>query len=429
MPIMTMSTTHLSKLFVVLAGAAVAAGSAALALQEVQARTAAAPQQEGGQPAPQQEPEEFRLTQRERIGQDGSLVRVGDTQMIFDAYINFTDSVNDLFVWGYIPTISGQISDNAVLGGYRIEITPEAEVGGDLFIFAQGGRINGHVGGDIYAFVADLTIGQGSVVDGAVYGSSGNLTIDGDVAGPVSYAGGVVTINGTVRGDLRLETGELEIGPDAVIMGELRYESPREASIEPGADVQGEVRYFAPRDDEDDEDAESSASSGGVSFWSILWDAWWLLSSFLVGAIALAIGGEASRRPARRLLEQPALGLGFGFVIAVVIPAAAILAMVLLVTIPLGFITLAVYVAAAYLARLVASMAVGHALLRLARGGKDTSAYASLAVGLVLFFFLTQIPYIGFLIWLAAIVAGLGGIFLASRKATVDRGVTAPAVT
>jgi len=58
-------------------------------------------------------------------------------------------------------------------------------------------------------------------------------------------------------------------------------------------------------------------------------------------------------------------------------------------------------------------------LLRRLRGGAEVSAYGSLALGLVLFFFLTQIPYVGFLIWLAAVVAGLGGIFLATRKGEI----------
>jgi cytoskeletal protein CcmA (bactofilin family) len=335
--------------------------------------------------------------------------------MIFNSIFEFDETANDLFVWGWLPTISGDIGDNAFLGGQKIGITPDGTIGGDLFIFAQTARIDGHVGGDVYAFVADLVVSEGARVDGAMIGSSGALTIDGEVGGPLNYAGGVVRINGTVRGDVSLEAGELELGPNAVIEGELRYESPREATIAPGAEIQGELRYFAPRDDDDDE-AQAVPATSWLSVWSMLWDAWWLLSSFLVGAIALALGGEPARRPAQRLASQPALGLGFGFVVAVVIPAAAILAMVLLVTIPLGLIGMAIYFAAAYLARLVVAQTVGDWLLRKLRGGAEVSAYGSLALGLVLFFFLTQKPYVGFLIWLAAIVAGLGGIFLATRK-------------
>jgi hypothetical protein len=80
---------------------------------------------------------------------------------------------------------------------------------------------------------------------------------------------------------------------------------------------------------------------------------------------------------------------------------------------------LAVYLAAAYLGRLIAAQTVGGWLLRAVRGGEEGSPYGALALGLVLFFILMRIPYVGFLIWLAAVVAGLGGIFLATR--TSDR--------
>jgi cytoskeletal protein CcmA (bactofilin family) len=344
-------------------------------------------------------------------------VRVGDTQMIFNSIVEFSDTANDLFVWAYMPTISGDISDNAVLGGFTVDITADAEIGGDLFIVAESSRIDGHIGGDIYAMVGDLNVSETASIDGAIYGSSAALTINGDIGGPLSYAGGVVVINATVRGDVRLECGELELGPNAVIEGELRYESAREASIDPGAQVVGDIRYSVPQDDEGDEGSTSVAAGRWISIWGLLWNGLWLLSSFLVGSIALAVGGEAARRPAKRLAQQPALGLGFGFVVAVVFPAAAILAMVLIVTLPLGLIGLAVYFAAAYLGRLIAAQTVGGWLLGAARGGKEASPYGALAIGLVLFFILTRIPYLGFLIWLAAVVAGLGGIFLATRRA------------
>ncbi len=44
----------------------------------------------------------------------------------------------------------------------------------------------------------------------------------------------------------------------------------------------------------------------------------------------------------------------------------------------------------------------------------------------MLFFVLTQIPYVGFLIWLAAIVGGMGGIFLASRPGTANVVASGP---
>ena len=371
--------------FLVISIGAVAAGTVSLyAATAVGGAGAAAERQQDGQgqePEAPQRPEGLRLTEREQLGDGSQRVRVGDTQFIFTDILDFTDTANDLFIWGWLPTISGEVSDNGFFGGQKVEISENANVGGDVFMFAQTATISGVIGGDLYAFVADLTIADGARIDGAVHGSSGALTVDGEIGGPVSYAGGAIVINGTIHGDAKLEAGELELGPDAVINGTLSYESAREAAIDPGATV-GDVEYFVPRETTSDEDEPASSSNGWLSVWGLIWDGLWLVSSFLVGAIALAIGGEGARKPAARLGTQPALGLGFGFVVAVVFPAAAILAMILIVTIPLGLISLALYVAAAYLARLVAAQALGAWLLAAARGGKEASVYGSLALGL-----------------------------------------------
>ena len=387
----------------------------------------------GDSPSPQdpsQDPEqegEFRLAIRERLGEGAQSVRVGGTRLIFNDILDFSDDANDLFVWAWLPTISGNVADNAFIGGQKVDLVAEGVIGGDLFLFAQTARIDGRVGGDLYSFVGDLTIGDTGAVEGAIYGSSGGLTINGTVGGPISYAGGAVVLNGTVHGDVSVEVGELELGPRAVIEGDLRYESAREASIDPGARISGQLRHFTPRTDEEDEERPTSGS--WFTIWSIMWGCWWFLASFFVGAVALALGGDPARRPAACLASQPALGLGFGFVVAVVLPAASIVAIILLVTLPLGILTLLIYVIAVYLARLVASQTIGDRLLRSLRGGREPSAYASLALGLLLFYFLTKIPYVGFLIWLAAVIAGLGGIFLAlrARKGAESSAAPAPA--
>ncbi len=427
-----MISARILKFLVLMVGAAAAAGGATSLLR-------AEAQQEPGRPSGSSAPsgaletetsQELQAVGRGRFllelfEQEPPPARVGDTRFIFNDIFDFSEAANDLFVWGWLPTISGEISDNAFLGGQKIEVTPDASIGGDLFIFAQTARIEGQIAGDVYAFVNEVHLTEGAAIGGAIYGAGAVVTFDGDIGGPVNFAGGKVTINGTVHGDVRIECGELELGPNALIEGELHYESAREAAIDTGARVLGEIRHDVPQTDTEGAEA-APAASGWFSMWSLLWNGWWLLSSFIVGAVALAIGGEKARRPAACLAEQPALGLGFGFVVAVVFPAAAILAMILLVTIPLGVLALALYFAAGYLARLVAAQTFGDWLLRTARSGFEPSAYASLALGLVLFYVLIQIPYVGFLIWLAAIVSGLGGIFLATRSGTRDVVASGP---
>ena len=96
-------------------------------------------------------------------------------------------------------------------------------------------------------------------------------------------------------------------------------------------------------------------------------------------------------------------------------PIGAIIAMLVVIGIPLGFLTLLLFLIALYLARLVTAQAVGGLILRRFSNGDEPSAYAALAVGLPVYFVLVAIPYLGFLLWLGAIFAGLGAIFMALR--------------
>ena len=384
----------------------------------------------------EQDPQErFAIAERERLGDEGQRLRIGLTELIFTDIMEFRDAVNDLFFWGRLPTVAGTVDDNAFVGGQTVVLREDGTVGGDLFVFAQTARIEGNVGGDVYAFVADLAISPAGRVGGAVYGGSGSIRIDGTIEGPLNFAAGGVVINGTIMGDVSLEAGKLELGPEARIEGELRYESAAEADVHPDAQVLGEIRHFIPASS-DEEGEEETAASGWFSVWSIAWACWWFLSSFVVGALLLAVGGDTARRPTECLTRQPALGLGFGFVIAVVVLAGVIISIFLLITIPLAVLGFLAYLIAIYVARLVTAQTVGHWLLTGLRSlgarygvmqesaAAEPSAYLSLALGLVLFYFLTKIPFLGFIFWLLAICLGLGGIYLAMRGRS-DDGIVA----
>lgn len=349
------------------------------------------------------------------------------SQWFFADILDVEDVINDAFVWAWLPTVTGTIGDNAFIGGQKVALLGDAEIFGDLFLFSQTAQIDGTVHGDVYLFCADVTVGESGSVGGSVYGSAAAFTVAGTVRGPVTMAAGAVRISGTVEDDVHVEVGELVLGPGARIGGDLVYESPRQAAIDAGAQVIGDVRHQLSQTGEEGE--EAVAEPGGWSWWWFAWKVWLYLGSLLVGAVLLAVLGDTARRPAQALVRQPAQGLGFGFVVAVVLPAAAFLALFLVVTIPLGMITFVLYVLALYLARLVAAQAAGDWVLRLVRSGSEPSGYLSLALGLLLFYLLLEVPFVGFLTHLAAFVAGLGGIYLGLRsgRRADDEGPVSPA--
>lgn len=372
---------------------------------ETQQSTDQAQPAEGGQQEVGDEPE---------VTGDDDLERPGAVHITGEKPV-FRGLANDLFAWAWLPEVAGTVQDNTFMGGQRVTVQSTATIGGDLFIFAQTGTVAGQVSGDVYCMCQELVITADGNVGGRVESMSEILTINGDVEGPIDFSGGILTIDGTLRRGGSVHTGVLEIGPGASVGGLLEYQSPREATPDPEAEITGELRHIPPAVIEGTEVGDEEEDAGWFSFSTVLWKLWHFGSSFLVGALLLALGGAVARAPSSRLARRPALGLGLGFVLSIVIPVAAIVFMVLVIGIPLGVLTLMAFLVALYLARLVAALALGALILRRLRGGTEPCPYASLALGLVVFFVLVAIPYLGFLLWLAAIYLGLGGIFMALR--------------
>ena len=372
-------------------------------------------QEAGVQPAAQPQQGEDAVPE---TAEEGEPERPGAVHITGEKPV-FRGLANDLFAWAWMPEVAGTVEDNTFMGGQRVTVQNGATIGGDLFIFAQTGTVAGQVSGDVYCWCQELIITAEGSVGGRVESMSEALTISGDVEGPIDFSGGILTIDGTLRRGGTANAGVLEIGRGASIGGVLEYESPHEASVDPEAVITGELQHIAPAvtegavsSDEDD--------AGWFSLSSVLWKLWHFGSSLLVGALLLALGGAAARAPASRISRRPALGLGFGFVIFIVMPVGAIICLVLVIGIPLGILTLMAFMVALYLARLVTAQALGALILRRLRGGVEPCPYLALAVGLVVFFVLVAIPYLGFLLWLAAIFLGLGGIFMALRPLGVE---------
>lgn len=323
------------------------------------------------------------------------------------------DVAGDIFYWGQSGTVTGRILHNAFLGAQAISLD-QGTIGGDLFVFAATTQIDGEVEGDLYAFTSDLRIGRDAVVHGNVMAYAGTVRIEGTVFGHLLGAGGRTVISGDV-GPVNIESGNLTVTATGRVRGDLQYESNNEAEVADGARIAGTVRWNRKKDKGDEEEEEDD-DAGGISMWRVLWKLWGYAGNLLVGVVLLLVGGRVTRQPSLSLDERPASGLGFGFVVTVVSPVACLVAMVLLVSLPLGVLGLVVFGIMLFLSRLVSALFLGTWILRRATGRVRPSEYGALALGLALLTLVAMIPYLGFLIRLAAVILGIGGIYLALRE-------------
>lgn len=337
-----------------------------------------------------------------------------------DETVTVTERVGDLFAAGQLVIVRGYVDDNSFVVGETVKLEAE-RFGGDVFAGAQSLVIDSEIDGDLYIAGSQVVISPDAVVHGDVWCGGEIVRIEGAVDGQVHCGAGRVSIAGIVGGDVTLEVGEVKIEDGARLEGSLDYTSPDTAEIADGATIAGEVEFTKQQPGEGcagDTDCDRDKDDSGSIVWFMISNIWSFLGALIVGFVMLALGGVGVRRIGRALTEQPGSSVGIGFVMFAVIPLASVLAICLLITMQLGFISLVAYLVGMYLAMLVAAYAFGDLLLRRGFHQEEPSPYMAMAAGLAVLHLFMMIPFVGFLVKIVAIIAGLGAAWVAAR----DRG-------
>jgi len=342
--------------------------------------------------------------------------------------------------------ISGTVTRNAFLACQNCEIS--GSVTGDLNAFcatlsvtgpitgalrALAGIIyvNNRIGLDVLAGCQSLVIGPEAEVRGDVIAGCGSLELAGVVRGDVHASAEEIVITGTVDGDVTVTVGKrLILGDDARIFGSLRYVSDQKLDLGNKDAVFGSiirVRPFPPQ--AESETAPEGRRRGLFPALPRLLTLLSILAALVTGFILLAVWHQPLTRALDRSLV-PGDGhsairawgrtVGFGALGFFATPVAALVSLAFIVTIPAALITLAGYIAAVYLAKVLTGLFVGRLLFRLFRA-PNVSSWLATPVGIVIVYALCTIPKVGWLLWLFAVLIGFGIIvelLRLSRRAT-----------
>ncbi len=104
---------------------------------------------------------------------------------------------------------------------------------------------------------------------------------------------------------------------------------------------------------------------------------------------------------------------------------------ILIITIPLAFLVILIWLIALYVAKLPVALWLGRWALRAISSGFE-SRVAALVVGLLILYVLFAIPVLGWFVWFACLFVGLGAIILgirdmrAARIAAAGQGPAGP---
>lgn len=249
-----------------------------------------------------------------------------------------------------------------------------------------------------------VTVGEGET-SGTVVIFDGPATIDGTVHGDVVVFNGRTDISGHVTRNVVAFNGPVTLGSTAEVDGDLvTRERP---AIDPGASVRGELQRV-----------DSVDIGTGVSFLGrfVVWLAM-TVSLLVLGLLLLVFAPRAADVVALAARERSGAAVGWGIGLFLLLPIAAIVALVTLVGIPLGLgilFALGLIYSVGYLA---SAHIVGRLIVK-----PPASRFGAFLVGWLILRIVALIPVLGGLTWLVAAVFGLGAIAVAVRRANQGSG-------
>jgi Putative zinc-finger len=337
------------------------------------------------------------------------------------------ETVNDSLVAGaQTVEIAGKINGNLIAHGDRIVITGtvtgdvitasqtldiEGTVEGNVFAWAQFVTIRGKVGQSVHAFAQSLELTNGGQVGGDVLAFCGTVNISGDVASDVRAGAGNVTLHGSVGRNLNVGADQIVVASSAHVGNNLTASVKRtsDVSIQPGAVVGGKTEVKL----------RGARVSRYLTLHYYLWEAVHLAAIWVTGLVLFWLFPSLFRGKLDNSTDL-LKALGWGFVLMVATPVAAIIAGLTVVGLPLAILTVALWLIGLYLAKLFLAAVIGQRLTGPAAGGKKAFA-APLLLGLVIVFVAIELPYIGRWDCLLVILIGFGLVLNAARQAWARR--------
>jgi cytoskeletal protein CcmA (bactofilin family) len=318
---------------------------------------------------------------------------------------------DDLYLFGQTVTVSGVVTGDAILFGS--EVIVDGQIMGSLLVFAQNVRIDGNVAGSVrggsntFSFHGstgrDLMIMANTVtVAGPVgqdfFAAANNAMITGSVARDIKTSMNRLVVDGPVGGDIEANVSELVIGPRALVDGKVTYTSESDATVNNQAVVRGALTRLDPPASE-----VTSGKPAGFSFWGFVRP---ILSLLVVGLVMILLFPEVTKGAAGMIRSKPGGSLGTGALIVFVAPIAAVILLVTVIGIPISFLSMLLYIVLLYLSRIFA----GYFLASLAfeKLGKELHPVWVTLIGVLVLALIFRIPYVGWLVHLAAVLFGSG---------------------
>ncbi|MEQ8387200.1 MAG: hypothetical protein RLP16_07245 [Alphaproteobacteria bacterium] len=323
----------------------------------------------------------------------------------------FRGEIRDLLITaGEYVDIDAVVHDDVIVAGGDVELSGVFHE--DLFAAAGNLIVNATVSDDVLLSGGRIRFGRNMSAGGSVKLFGGAIRTAGEIDGDLFIAGRHVTLEGVIRGDVRVRSSSLALGPGLRVGGTLHYRGEERLTVPPDVEIAGGIEQ------ETSAGWVQGAAAGAAIGIGFLVTA--LLGSLIAFAVLAAFFHFAVPGllwgAARTLNDFPAGSIGLGFALALGLPLAAFILVLTLVGMPIAFLLVALYGLLWLMAVTVSAGWIAQFLgRRLGRNWDQLGAgarYLWLVLGGALLLLAGQLPFVGWLIALLLLLGGIGAVVL-----------------
>jgi len=327
-------------------------------------------------------------------------------EILDDAYIfagngNIEGNVNgDLYIAGGSIVVNGNVSEDLVVVGGKVTVM--GNIGGDLRIAGGQASVYSTIGDDVIMVGGQLDIGKTAVVNGSVIVGTGILTVDGYVKEDIRGGLGMLLLNGNVDRNVIVSVEDkLSISKTASIGGNLTYSSLLESDIPEGV-VKGTVKFNK---------FEKEPLLERVTYLFFIQKLVSFLSALVLLLLIVTFMPKSLVQSAEATKQNVFKSFGIGLLTMIAAVIGSILLLITVIGIPLALIILAALVVIFYVAQIFVSVWIAGYFFNL-KSFKKTKLFGVAALGLLLYYLIGFIPFVGWAVKIVLFLVGVGAIVM-----------------
>lgn len=316
---------------------------------------------------------------------------------------------------GDVYVLAEQVIIDGVVNGDILGTCGSIDVSGKVTqncrLIAGQALISGSIGNNVTIMAGNLQLLSSASIGGSLVAIAGNVDLASSIGSDAMVIASNVRVSSEVKGNLEAYVGQLRITSRGFIGGNVEYKSNTEAWIEKGATIRGIVTQHPSFVHGLVKGTWIQKLLVGSKVIALLMN---FIYTFVIGLILIRMFPKNLEAALHALSAHPAKSLGYGLMLLILLPLVSLILLMTILGVPFALTLIAANIIGFYTAKIYSILWASNWLF--GKAGLKPNRLPALFCGMVVYFILVQIPYVGIVIAFAAMLFGVGCGILAQTK-------------